>query len=99
MMKIQNNNKEDFVIPEDSIEILDILIGGELRTFRYVTELTADDVPCTRDTLRIDGIARTYEFKSVIRTTDFGVMVEKYANTNPKCFGIVVFVDKTIPID
>lgn len=87
---------EGFVIPENSIEILEIMIGDEIRQFRYVTKLTENGKSVDRSTVIIDGVPRAYEFCSVFKTTSYGERVEKYVQTHPRCFGIIVFVDETL---
>jgi hypothetical protein len=88
--------EEDFEAPDNSIDVFEIIINGESRIFRFVTELKQAGREVTEDEIILDGKSREYDFYSIVKISK--KRNDEYIKTHTRCYGVAVVIDKLVEV-
>lgn len=86
---------DDYIpIPEDAIEILEVVVNGDTRVFHCVTDIKENKLTIDKDNIRLDGEPRAFDFYSVVKVSH--KRSSEYIKTHTRCFGIAVLIDEVV---
>jgi hypothetical protein len=89
--------EEDFEAPDNSIDVLEIIINGESRIFRFITELKQSGRAVEEAEIFLDGKPREFDFYSIVKINK--KRASEFIKTHTRCFGIAVVIDKLVEVN